>query len=144
MQSSFTSYSCKSDSLIQMPYDFPICVNWYILFHHSTIISCLYLTEGIVQTSSNKRCWCLSTTYRHIDGLVQERCNSSALAMELGLSCTNQSISPRNMITYDMFYVLAKHCHGTKDKRLHKFIGSLADHGMFIIFLQYTMMMQFT
>ena len=28
----------------------------------------------------------------HIDGLVQERRNSSALAMELRLSCTNQSI----------------------------------------------------
>ena len=26
-----------------------------------------------------------------IDGLVQERRNSSALAMELGLSCTNPS-----------------------------------------------------
>ena len=29
----------------------------------------------------------------HIDGLVQERCHSSALAMELCLSCTNPSIS---------------------------------------------------
>ena len=29
----------------------------------------------------------------HIDGLVQERCNSSALAMELRLSCTNPLIS---------------------------------------------------
>ena len=29
----------------------------------------------------------------HIDGLVQERCNSSALAMELHLSCINPSIS---------------------------------------------------
>ena len=27
--------------------------------------------------------------YDNIDGLVQERCNSSALAMELRLSCTN-------------------------------------------------------
>ena len=27
-----------------------------------------------------------------IDGLVQERCNSCALAMELGLSCINPSI----------------------------------------------------
>ena len=31
--------------------------------------------------------------YRHqINGLVQERCNSSALTMELRLSCTNASI----------------------------------------------------
>ena len=29
----------------------------------------------------------------HLDGLVQERCNSSVLAMELRLSCTNPSIS---------------------------------------------------
>ena len=28
----------------------------------------------------------------YIDGLVQEGCNSSALAMELRLSCTNPSI----------------------------------------------------
>ena len=28
----------------------------------------------------------------YIDGLVQEICNSSALAMELRLSCTNPSI----------------------------------------------------
>ena len=28
----------------------------------------------------------------HIDGLVQERRNSSALAMELRLACTNPSI----------------------------------------------------
>ena len=30
----------------------------------------------------------------YIDGLVQERCNSSALAMELHLSCTNPSTTP--------------------------------------------------
>ena len=30
--------------------------------------------------------------HSHIDGLVQERCNSNALAMELLLSCTNPSI----------------------------------------------------
>ena len=30
--------------------------------------------------------------YQYIDGLVQERHNSSALAMELRLSCTNPSI----------------------------------------------------
>ena len=30
----------------------------------------------------------------HFDGLVQERCNCSALAMELRLSCSNPSICP--------------------------------------------------
>ena len=33
--------------------------------------------------------------FPHMDGLVQERCNSSALGMELLLSCTNPSICPR-------------------------------------------------
>ena len=28
----------------------------------------------------------------HFDGLVQEKCNSSVLAIELHLSCTNPSI----------------------------------------------------
>ena len=31
-------------------------------------------------------------TLRHVDGLVQERRNSSALVMELRLSCTNPSM----------------------------------------------------
>ena len=34
----------------------------------------------------------LSTGWGHLDGLVQERCNSSVLAMEFHLSCTNPSI----------------------------------------------------
>ena len=36
----------------------------------------------------------------HIDGLVQERCNSSALAMELHLSCINPSICTCSMLLY--------------------------------------------
>ena len=35
----------------------------------------------------------------HIDVLVQERCNSIALAMELRLSCTNPSICPSHIKT---------------------------------------------
>ena len=35
----------------------------------------------------------METFVNHIDGLVQERRNSSALATELHLSCTNPSIS---------------------------------------------------
>ena len=31
---------------------------------------------------------CYNGIKQHADGLVQERCNSSALAMELHLSCT--------------------------------------------------------
>ena len=34
----------------------------------------------------------MATELENIDGLVQERCNSSGLAMELRLSCTNPSI----------------------------------------------------
>ena len=34
----------------------------------------------------------LQAVYIHLDGLVQERRNSSALAVELCLSCTNPSI----------------------------------------------------
>ena len=37
-------------------------------------------------------CMARSDIESYIDGLVQERCNSSALAMELRLSCTNPSI----------------------------------------------------
>ena len=37
----------------------------------------------------------------HIDGLVQERRNSSALAMELRLSCTNPSICAVVVIDVD-------------------------------------------
>ena len=37
-----------------------------------------------------------------IDGLVQERCNSSALAMELRLSCINPSRCPRNHFIFIM------------------------------------------
>ena len=36
--------------------------------------------------------WPIGNRY-HFDGLVQEKCNSSALAMELRHSCTNPSIS---------------------------------------------------
>ena len=42
-------------------------------------------------TSDFSLCWNLSFNFP-IDGLVQERCNSIASAMELHLSCTNPSI----------------------------------------------------
>ena len=41
---------------------------------------------------------------RHVDGLVQERSNSSALAMELSLSCTNPSMLSR--------LIMVIYCHG--------------------------------
>ena len=42
----------------------------------------------------------------HIDGLVQERCNSSALAMEFCLSCTNASTWPNWWIDTDTAYYI--------------------------------------
>ena len=65
----------------------------------NVLICCLYIYTGtsrvflaflgihrfLCHTTSRNHCSC-------IDGLVQERCNSSALAMELRLSCTNPSI----------------------------------------------------
>ena len=47
---------------------------------------------------------CSYTMWQDIDGLVQERCNSSALALELHLSCTNPSISgtPDSMTAYNV------------------------------------------
>ena len=38
--------------------------------------------------------WLRIQSYVQVDRLMQERCNSSALAMELRLSCTNPSIWP--------------------------------------------------
>ena len=40
----------------------------------------------------------------HIDGLVQERRNSIANALELHFSCTNPSISPKVFVIKDLFY----------------------------------------
>ena len=42
----------------------------------------------------------------HIDGLVQERRNSSALAMELRLSCTNLSRCPQVILDIHMWPLL--------------------------------------
>ena len=60
------------------------------------------LLQGIISTTfaisvsrmrkKNKIFLMLLKTIQHIDGLMQERCNSSALAMELHLSCNNPSI----------------------------------------------------
>ena len=45
----------------------------------------------------------------HIDGVVQERCNSSALAMELRLSCTNPLISCCCHYNKSTFHVQEQH-----------------------------------
>ena len=47
----------------------------------------------------------LSFEHCHIDGLVQERCYFSALAMELSLSCTNPSIYPSWLLHWHQSYL---------------------------------------
>ena len=51
-----------------------------------------FLRTEIVELESKIVDILSSLPYAHIEGLVQERRNSSALAMELRLSCTNPSI----------------------------------------------------
>ena len=52
-------------------------------------------------------CHCGSQPLLNIDGLVQERRNSSALAMELCLSCTNPSIyDTRTAFIHKIFFVI--------------------------------------
>ena len=46
--------------------------------------------------------WKRSIFLDHFDGLVQERCNSSALAMELHLSCTNPSICKSDVFNWSV------------------------------------------
>ena len=48
------------------------------------------LSEKIVCHTTGH--WSVSLCRRHVDGLVQERRNSSALAVELSLSCINPSM----------------------------------------------------
>ena len=45
-----------------------------------------------------------SKTFYYFDGIVQERHNSSALAMELCLSCTNPPISSKHFKSYDVLH----------------------------------------
>ena len=51
--------------------------------------------KNIIKSPHSCRCtpWSPNFYSRYIDGLVQEKCNSSVLAIELRLSCTNPPIS---------------------------------------------------
>ena len=64
------------------------CLSFHLRF--LTIIS--RSIEGMGTNSAC--CWCILATFKtdYIEGLVQESRNSSALAMELRLSCTKPSI----------------------------------------------------
>ena len=59
------------------------------------VIMLLEIILGVIH-SGGKQIWPWRPA--NIDGLVQERRNSSALAMDLRLSCTNLSIYAMNLI----------------------------------------------
>ena len=67
------------------------------------LFSCsLYVDPG--KAGCCFHCYCAGYD---IDGLVQERCNSSALAMELHLSCTNPSICTNHTVHHDPEVIFA-------------------------------------
>ena len=57
-----------------------------------TVTSQKLVILGSCNGCLSSRCQVITCTNAHFDGLVQKRRNSSALAMELHLSCTNPSI----------------------------------------------------
>ena len=71
---------------------------------------------------------------QHIDGLVQERRNSSALAMELHLSCINPSISNLKL-TKDpsIVSILERFCY-IWIPLYFKAMSSLTDRGFWVLF----------
>ena len=64
------------------------CLNqWWLVYWR------IYVSSGLNELRTMQGFGTLAHWgFMHIDGLVQERRNSSALAMELRLSCTNPSI----------------------------------------------------
>ena len=62
--------------------------------------------------------WIGPRVREHTDGLVQERRNSSALAMELRLSCTNPSIQSTASLQYgSIFWYYIKNCNDIRKSR---------------------------
>ena len=61
--------------------------------HYFCEVNCRDCTEITARKKiPGHSCWTVSVHYHYIDGLVQGRRNSCALAMTLRLSCTNPSI----------------------------------------------------
>ena len=76
--------------------------------HHHLVVS---TTASISHKKITQFCcalfccgYIISSWWIHVDGLVQERHNSGALAMELSLSCTNPSISSCLNIFYAIIF----------------------------------------
>ena len=55
-------------------------------------VPCWWKATSLTMDNNSQAMPILVRQHLHIDGLVQERCNSSALAMDLSLSCANPSI----------------------------------------------------
>ena len=74
-----------------------LCAGFALSSHHEWR-SCeqnSWEKKKIIKSPHSCRCtpWSPNFYSRYIDGLVQEKCNSSVLAIELRLSCTNPPIS---------------------------------------------------
>ena len=80
------------------PLDWYTAWAWGLEDCHSWVSTGIPHIDGLVQDCSNSSALAmelrLSCTNSSIDGLVQERCNSSALAMELRFICTYPLIWP--------------------------------------------------
>ena len=73
---------CRFSSVLQI-----IMINGGVMYRDPSVCIKQLIDHPSSFTSILTHC-----PIEYIDGLVQERCNSSALAMELHLSCTNPSI----------------------------------------------------
>ena len=71
-------------------FTFDISKTW-ILRHICKTLNFIPFISVYLSSASHE--WDACTIHEYIDGLVQERRNSSALAVELHLSCTNPVIS---------------------------------------------------
>ena len=74
---------------------FEIQFDWYFIQMFLTVHGLHQAQEIVCMTEPFLMLVLVSVL--HNDGLVQDRCNSSVLAMELGLTCTNPS-----MYTYSL------------------------------------------
>ena len=109
--------------------------------HHVSPTSCYDMVHNIVNSIR-----VMTVTMRdHIDGLVQERRNSSALAMELRISCTNPPIYHLSNFELRMpggelrgyvhfvenwLYHNRPHCWIGRERHWHYFITTMGDDDM--------------
>ena len=89
----------------------PACEQHKIIQGNWKCLHCTFVTSSIPSKDTTWH-WC--TLIAHINGLVQERHNSSALAMGVNLSCTNLSIwiNVSNNTSMVYFYPQYTNCLG--------------------------------